>query len=121
LYENKTRLIKSTERWSAPAMIFLSPDQLREVEYLINQSRVGVHHLFKPREIKRAYKVKDIPSHDKYLEHIKELFFKFISQDNIKKKRRYYKRLSPRERAMIIRTYFNIVENELVDRQTFLI
>ena len=102
-------------------MIFLTPEQLREVEYLINQSRAGVHHLFEPNEIKKAFALKHIPTDTKYLEYVKELFFKFISQETLEKKKTFFRELPDKDRSLIIRTYFNIVDNELIERQTFLI
>lgn len=102
-------------------MIFLTPEQLQEVEYLINQSRAGVHHLFPSGEIKKAFANTHHPVHDDVLDHVKDLFFKFISQSTIEEKRTFFLNLTPQERSLIIRTYFNIVENELVESQTFLI
>lgn len=101
-------------------MIFLTPAQLRDVEYLIKQSKFGVHHLFKPKDIKIAFSSK-FSVDEQEVDDVKDLFFKFISQETIQSKKAFYKMLDQYQKSLVIRTYFNVVENDLVETQAFLI
>ncbi len=101
-------------------MIFLTPSQIREVDYLISQSKSGVHHLFRPEDIKIAFsRACNIDSED--VDQVKDLFYEFISQESIEAKKAFCKMLDQRQRTLIIRTYFNVVDNELSISQSFLI
>ncbi len=100
-------------------MIFLTPSQLREVEYLVSQSKSGIHHLFTPMDIKIAYSSNcEIDTEE--VDQVKDLFFEFISQETIESKRSYYDLLDVRQKTLVIRTYFNVVENDLVETQSYL-
>lgn len=100
-------------------MIYLAPEQLREVEFLIGQSKSGIHHLFDASDIKVAFAQEcNIDSED--VDEIKDLFYEFISQKTLDAKRTFYRMLDQTQKTIVIRTYFNVVENELCVSQTFL-
>jgi hypothetical protein len=101
-------------------MIFLTPAQLKEVEYLISQSKSGIHHLFGPEDIRLAFS-SACQIESEQVDSVKELFYTFISQETIELKRHFYQKLDTKSRALIVRTYFNVVQNELVATQSFLI
>jgi hypothetical protein len=97
-------------------MIAVSPELVRQVEYLISQSRQGHHVLFEPGTIKKIMKKfsgKPIPDNAAYeaephLERILEL-------PTLARKRAYMEKLDKQTYELVVRTYFNIIENHLFE------
>ncbi len=96
-------------------MIYVSKEQMAQVEYLIQQSIQGNHILFDPQDIYRAFgkSIADMTDADAYaVEHHIE---RMISSPTLAQKRAYLENLAPETRWMVVRTYFNIVENNLLE------
>lgn len=97
-------------------MIYISKSQLDQVEYLIQQSMQGNHVLFDPKEVRKAFEsfvAEPFQESDAYaVEHHIE---RMISLDTLAQKRAYLERLDTETRKNIVRTYFNIVENNLFE------
>lgn len=98
-------------------MIYVSEDQLEQVEYLIGQSIQGNHVLFDPDTIKRVFTAfigEDVCEKDAYgVEHHIE---RMILQPTLSQKRAYLERLDRKTFELVVRTYFNIVENSLFEQ-----
>ncbi len=93
-------------------MIYVSKDQLDQVEYLIGQSIQGNHILFDMDSIRRALK-RTISEEEAYsVEHHIE---RLISEPSLERKRAYLEKLDPETYVCVVRTYFNIVENSLFE------
>lgn len=96
-------------------MIHVNKSQLKQVEYLIGQSIQGNHILFDNDTIRRAFddglpplEVADGYAIEPYIE-------KLILQPSLEEKRAFLEGLSPELYAQLVRTYFNIVENNLFE------
>ena len=97
-------------------MIYVSEDQLNQVEYLIAQSIIGNHVLFDSSMIHTVFEKfsqEIISEEDAYsVEHHIE---RLILQPTLAAKRAYLEGLDHRTLGLVIRTYFNIVENNLYE------
>lgn len=105
-------------------MIHVSKDQLQHVEYLIDQSIQGNHVLFTADDLRKVFSrtgatiIPQAPSlseEDAYAveHHIERL----ILEPDLEKKRAFLDQLDPQTFALVVRTYFNIVENNLFETQ----
>jgi hypothetical protein len=96
-------------------MITVSKAQLRQVEYLIQQSLQGNHVLFDASQLRAAMSIpEDSPGLDAGTveRHIENL----ITLPSLAQKRAYLERLETPEFLELIRSYFNIIENNLLER-----
>ena len=98
-------------------MITISEDQLVQVEYLISQSIQGNHILFQPEDVRDAFlaaqECERFSEADAYsVEHHIE---RLIGQPSLAQKRAYLEGLDARTFRNVVRTYFNIVENNLFE------
>ncbi len=101
-------------------MIYVSKDQLRQVEYLIGQSIQGNHVLFDADIVRRVF-AEGFPSEEHLAEtdayavehHIERL----ILLPTLLQKRAYLERLDRETFERVVRTYFNIVENNLFENR----
>ncbi len=98
-------------------MIYVSKRQIKQVEYLISQSLQGNHILFDIESLRQIFWKKDpflldlFSAEDAYsVEHHLE---KIIFQPSLAEKRAYLDHLDPTTFARVVKTYFNIVENNL--------
>ena len=105
-------------------MIYVSKDQLEQVEYLIAQSIRGNHVLFDTESIRRAFHARARPANaplnapmnveEAYgVEHHIE---RMILQPSLAGKRAYLDKLDHGTFERVVRTYFNIVENNLYEK-----
>ena len=97
-------------------MIYVSPDQLSQVEYLIHQSIQGHHLLFEPERVREIFfraPYSEFTEKDAYeMEHHIE---RLLLKPTLESKRAYLEQLDPRTYERVVRTYFNIVENNLFE------
>ena len=96
-------------------MIYVSKKQLDQVEYLIGQSIQGNHVLFDSDTVRRVFdrQSDDFSDEDAYsVEHHIE---RLILQPSLSEKRAYLEHLDPETFDRVVRTYFNIVENNLFE------
>ena len=95
-------------------VILVTQEQLKEVEYLIQQSLQGHHVLFDPDTIRRAFK-KHLDSQltdslqETVNQHIENLFL----QPTLLQKKRYLDTLKPEIFDFVLRGYFPLVANTL--------
>ena len=100
-------------------MIYISRNQLSQVEYLIGQSIQGNHVLFDLEAVRRAFWKESsslypaISDEDAYsVEHHIE---RMILEPTLAQKRAYLDGLDEETFVRVVRTYFNIVENNLFE------
>jgi len=98
-------------------MIYVSEDQLEQVEYLIGQSIQGNHILFDQDTIKRVFGAfdNDNPS-EKEAYGVEHHIERMILQPTLLQKRAYLEKLDHKTFELVVRTYFNIVENSLFEQ-----
>lgn len=99
-------------------VIQISQESVRQIEYLISQSISGNHILFDVESIRDVYATRtgtpdeSISANPQAVESHLE---KMIALPTLVQKRAYLEKLDGRTFRMIVRTYFNIVENNLYD------
>lgn len=100
-------------------MTDLTYDCLEQMDNLILQSAKGVHLLFDKADIIAA--LNDSNRHKdendiKKLKKIQEVLYKFISLKKYDEKREFLKTLKSDEYSLLIRAYFKIVENSMMNK-----
>jgi hypothetical protein len=93
-------------------MVFINKEQLSSVEYLIRQSIVGNHLLFDPDVLRRTFTCPK-PSADNQM--VESHIEKMMALPTLAQKRAFLEKLEPVILESVIRTYFNIVENNLLE------
>jgi len=101
-------------------MVLVNKTQLKQVEYLIQQSLQGHHILFELDELRH---ILVSPSSEKRLPHdpkIDRLIEEMIQQPTIAGIREYLARLDQPTYQRVVRSYFSIVENNLFETKKVL-
>ncbi len=97
-------------------MIYVSKQQLDQVEYLIEQSIQGNHILFDAETVHRVFSGSrsfSNPVNEAYeVEHHIE---RVIMQPTLEEKRAYLDKLDRETFDRVVKTYFNIVENNIFE------
>ena len=100
-------------------MIYVSKNQLSQVEYLIGQSIQGHHVLFNVEDLRKVFgpnrkkKTKELTEDEAYsVEHHIE---RLMLQPSLTEKRAYLEQLDHDTYARVVKTYFCIVENNMVE------
>jgi hypothetical protein len=99
-------------------MITINDDQLEQLEFLLDQSMQGMHHLFDRHIIYtdlRAQGEREFTPNE--VKRVHDLLNKLVSQPTISMKRAFVGRLQHNDRRILLRSYFNIVENTIYDSQ----
>ena len=100
-------------------MVDLTYESLEQMDNLILQSAKGVHLLFEKGEIVAALNDEKRHEDDNDIEKLKkiqEVLYKFISLKKYSEKRDFLKTLSRSEHSLLIRAYFKIVENSMLNK-----
>lgn len=98
-------------------MVRIDNSQIDEIQYIIRQSMNGLHILFDNDTIKKYLRDKD--SEDDIFDEVNSkrteaLLEKFMSTPSITAKKLFFKELSEEDKSLLLRTYFNIVENNVL-------
>ncbi len=99
-------------------MIYVPEDQLEQVEYLIHQSIQGNHILFDLDTVRQVFwqNCQYSENWNEQLAYAVEHHVeRMILQPTLDGKRTYLKSLDTETMALVIKTYFNIVENNLYE------
>jgi hypothetical protein len=91
------------------------------MDQLIYQSAKGIHILFDKHDIVRAIQDTDPRLEENTIEKLKlvqELLYKFIRIDTLEEKRSYLSSLDHHEHALLIRAYFKIVDNSILNKNS---
>ena len=98
-------------------MVRIDNSQIEEIQYIIRQSMNGFHILFDNDTIKKYLRDKD-DENDIFDEgtskRTESLLEKFMATPTIMAKKMFFKDLDEEEKSLLIRTYFNIVENNVL-------
>ena len=92
--------------------------QLKEIEFLFNQSIKGVHLLFDDNQ-KLAH-ILSTPTKEKSffdsknMQKIQNVFTGLISRKSLKEKQNYLNNLTSENFEILVRTYFHIVDNTIL-------
>lgn len=100
-------------------MVYIDKNQLNEVEYLFNQSAQGLHLLFDNENIRR---VLSSPTEDmdffsfENVQKIQKILSDFIAKSSLQSKMEFLENLDQDTYDLLLRTYFNIVENSIYEK-----
>ena len=97
----------------------LTHDCLEKMDQLIYQSARGIHILFDKADIVRAIRSEDPSLEENTIEKLKlvqELLYKFIRLKSVDDKQVYLQKLNPHDQALLIRAYFKIVDNSILNK-----
>lgn len=103
-------------------MVYISKDQLEQVEYLFTTSAQGIHLLFDNANIRR---VLSHPTEEmdfftfENVERIQKILSDFISKTSLLDKQEFLENLDQDTYDLLLRTYFNIVENSIYEQGEF--
>ena len=92
--------------------------QLKEIEFLFDQSVKGLHLLFDDKD--RLVDILKTPIQEKQffnsenMKTIQNLFTNLISRKTFQDKKEYLTTLNPQNFEILVRTYFHIVDNTLL-------
>lgn len=102
-------------------MTDLTYDCLERMDQLIHQSSKGVHLLFDKSDIVIAISDSDPALEENTVEKLKlvqDILYKFIQTKSIDEKQAYIKNLSRHEYTLLIRAYFKIVDNSILNKMS---
>ncbi len=100
-------------------MAYIDKEQLDQVEFLFSQSAQGFHLLFENEEIRR---ILSRPTEDldffsfENVDRIQKLLGDFITKTTLQAKRDFLEKLDTETYELLLRTYFNIVENSIYEQ-----
>ncbi len=103
-------------------VIQIGADKLQEIEYLLSQSVQGLHHLFDNDMIA---KILSTPTEDidffnmDNIKKVQGILSDFIAQKTMIDKQRFLKNLDKKSYELLVRTYFNIVDNAVLEASKF--
>lgn len=87
------------------------------MEYLLEQSRNGLHLLFDRESIARVFSESKTEDDSLFkvdnLARIQNLLAEFMDKSTLKKKRAFVGELDKTDHDLLVRTYFNIIENSI--------
>ncbi len=100
-------------------MIYVTKNQLDQVEYLIHQSIQGNHILFDTETVRKIFwEHSHLSDSEAYaVEHHIE---KLILLPSLEQKKAYLEQMDTTTFEKVVRTYFNIVENSLFEKSQVL-
>ncbi len=90
---------------------------LDQIEYLLHQSTQGIHFMFEKTDIVR---VLSQPTDDEEfftfttMGRVQEILTRFIEKPTLIEKKHYLELLPREEHELLIRAYFNLVENTIL-------
>lgn len=101
----------------------IESSQMEQVEYLFNQSARGNHVLFDPEDIRKALSSEKslkkmqgdyLDTFDiKTLQRMRDLLDLLMRQSTVLEKRHFITSLPPDSKELLIKAYFNILDNTL--------
>lgn len=95
----------------------LDENRLLQMEYLVGQSRMGHHLLFDKQTLNRIFR--EEPAHEdsvfkiENLARIQDLLAELMDKSTLKQKQRFLEGLERKDHDLLVRTYFNIIENSI--------
>ncbi len=99
-------------------MIYINQDQLKQLEALLTQSTNGIHLLFDrktltdilqhPTEAMEFFTIENI-------NRVQNILGEFLKRQKFDDKRQYLFSLDKESYELLVRSYFNIVENTILE------
>lgn len=99
-------------------MINIDSSQVKEIDYLIEQSIKGNHLIFDNDTIKRyCYKKEDDFYSETDFKDSERLLEHFMATPSIRGKKEFFNALSTKQKTKLINIYFSLVSNNIVNIQ----
>ena len=99
-------------------MIYINQEQLKQLESLLSQSTMGIHLLFdRPRIasiLKNPTEAQEFFSFEN-LSKVQTVLGEFLQKVSFEEKQRYLTDLDEQSYEILVRSYFNIVENTILE------
>jgi hypothetical protein len=98
----------------------LDQSDLEQIEYLLYQSTQGLHFMFENSDIRKILKKPDDPSDKKRSLHIgnmkkvQGLLSGLLDRPSMDEKKTYMERLPQGDFELLVRAYFQLVENTIL-------
>jgi hypothetical protein len=100
------------------SLIYINQDQLKQLESLLSQSTMGIHLLFeRPRIaaiLKNPTEAQEFFSFEN-LNRVQSILGEFLQKASFEEKQRYLTDLDDQSYEILVRSYFNIVENTILE------
>lgn len=96
----------------------INDSHLDEIEHLLAQSMNGIHLLFDNETIAQILKTptdENVLFHNRNLDKIQVLFADFVQKESFHAKQQYLSSLDKESYELLLRTYFHIVDNSLLN------
>jgi hypothetical protein len=91
---------------------------LQQIEYLLYQSTQGIHFMFENDEIARVLTQQPAEDDDFFsfsnMEKVQSLLSSFLERPTMQEKRSFLEALPAEEYELLIRAYFQLVENTIL-------
>lgn len=99
-------------------MIYINQDQLKELEALLSQSANGIHLLFDRKSLtdilKRPTEALEFFTIEN-LNRVQNILGEFLKRQKFEEKQKYLFSLDKESYELLVRSYFNIVENTVLE------
>ncbi len=96
-------------------MITVTKEQLSAVEYLLAQSAQGNHVLFDVSVVREVFAQPASAMSEAEAYEVEHHIEKLISLENIRSQKAYIEKLPQTTLFRVVKTYFNIVENNIFE------
>lgn len=96
-------------------MIYVEGPHLSQIEYLLAQSRQGVHLLFDSSTLRGILCERSISEEEAYA--AEPYIERLLAEPNFERKKAYLESLAPETQKQVVRTYFNILENSIYESE----
>jgi hypothetical protein len=101
-----------------PLVIYIDKSQLEQMEYLLSQSAQGFHLLFDQSSVRKILS-QPTESMDFFtfanLNKIQHILGEFLKKKTFNEKKQYLESLEPDNYELLVRSYFNIVDNTVME------
>ncbi|MDZ4662491.1 MAG: hypothetical protein SGJ18_12835 [Pseudomonadota bacterium] len=101
-------------------LLYIEPKQLEQLEYLLAQSAQGIHLLFKNTEVA---KVLSTPTENldfftfENITKVQSIFSKFVQKNTLMEKQIFVEGLDTTNHDLLLRAYFQILENAILSNK----
>jgi hypothetical protein len=99
-------------------LIQINKHQLQQIEYLLDQSAKGFHLLFDPQTVKR---ILSQPTENldfftfENINKVQQILSDFLDKKSVMEKQRFIETLDSETFELLVRSYFNILDNTIFE------
>jgi hypothetical protein len=109
---------RDTGIWQGGRVIYIDKGQLEQMEYLLSQSAQGFHLLFDSKSVRRILS-RPTEKMDFFtfenLNRIQAILGDFLKKKTFQEKKFFLEGLDDESYELLVRSYFNIVDNTILE------